>query len=371
MKSGKFLTLIIIFLILTGLFFIPSALAAIGTPHIIYGKVFNSDGIVPGESNLEIYAYIPARPDELLSLSSLGCGYSNSDGMWFETGNCPTPWSINENLRIIVSNTLLQESGVINLVLNSSGNQLFPDLYLESGDNVGPIASNALVDGTSPASIPEGTPNITLTAALDESLSGNNYIQRAEYFVDTDPGIGLGTEMEPSDGLFDASYEEVNVILDSSSWTENSAYTIYVRGQDSAGNWGSTHLVVVSVLTRNIIPANIDVNPKTLNTKSKGKFITAYIELMTPYNVSDIDIATIALKDREVIIDSAFLSPTEIDDYDSDGISDLMVKFDRKTTIDYLISAGKITTSVEFIIEGVLETGEGFKGTSKVEVITP
>jgi len=224
--------------------------------------VFNSDGSVPEESTIQIYAYIPSRPNEILDKSLAGCGYgldSLFNGwLWFEAGNYFTPWSINENLRIIVIDTLLQETGSIDLVLDGSGNQHISDLYLSSGDNVGPIASNAMVDSTSPASIPEGTISVTLTANLDDSMSGNSDIQGAEYFVDTDPGLGSGIPMNPTDGLFDNVKESVTALVDTSSWTEGSTHTIYVRGQDSAGNWGTTHMVVVSITMPVSIKGDLD-----------------------------------------------------------------------------------------------------------------
>ena len=41
------------------------------------------------------------------------------------------------------------------------------------------------------------------------------------------------------------------------------------------------------------IQAVVDINPDTLNPKSEGKWITAYIELPTGHNVSEIDVSSI------------------------------------------------------------------------------
>jgi hypothetical protein len=222
-----------------------------GTPHIIYGKIFNSNGTPPDNNSLETHAYIINRPNEILGKTSSGCGYeidSYFNGwLWFEAGNYITPWAVDETIRIIAINTLLQETGFVDLVLDSSGNQRISDLYLASGDHVGPIASNVMVDDTSHAFIPEGTESITLTAELDDTISGNSNIQVAEYFVDTDPGYGAGTALEPSDGLFDSPYEEVNATVNTSLWTEGSIHILYVRGQDSAGNWGTTYSALVEI----------------------------------------------------------------------------------------------------------------------------
>ncbi len=61
----------------------------------------------------------------------------------------------------------------------------------------------------------------------------------------------------------------------------------------------------------------------------------------------------------------AELKPTEIGDYDHDGIPDLMVKFDRQAVINIL----PIGDSVEIIISGRLTDGTPFEGTDTIRVI--
>jgi len=84
-----------------------------------------------------------------------------------------------------------------------------------------------------------------------------------------------------------------------------------------------------------LVPAVIDIDPDTLNLKSNGNWITAYIEL-SGQDVSEIAIGSIKLTaaGKEFAVDPA--APTAIGDYDSDGISDLMVKFDRAAIVDWL-----------------------------------
>ena len=60
----------------------------------------------------------------------------------------------------------------------------------------------------------------------------------------------------------------------------------------------------------------IDFDPNTLNLRSKGRFITVYIELPEGFDVNQIDIASILLNDSVPALDK----PTEIGDYDKDGI---------------------------------------------------
>jgi hypothetical protein len=233
--------------------FLWNALPAIaGTPHIIYGNVFNPDGTPPVKDNVDSHAYVLERPGEILSKSSVGCGYDIflNGWLWFEAGNYIVPWEANEHLRIIVVDSILENTGVTDLILDSSGKQQISALCLQSGDHVGPIASNALVDGLSYATIFEGTGSVTLTATLDDSICGNINIQSAEYFIDSDPGYGSGTAMDPGDGSFN-SLEGVSTSVNTSTWIRGSTHIIYVRGRDSSGNWGTTHHA--SVVT--VVPA--------------------------------------------------------------------------------------------------------------------
>jgi len=99
------------------------------------------------------------------------------------------------------------------------------------------------------------------------------------------------------------------------------------------------------------IPATIDIDPDTLNLKSKGQWITCYIELPEGYDVNNIDIETILLMQNEGVITLvAESSPTEVGDYDKNGIPDLMVKFNRATLITYLkeqnLTSGQVTLKV-------------------------
>ena len=123
------------------------------------------------------------------------------------------------------------------------------------------------------------------------------------------------------------------------------------------------------------IGATVDIYPETLNLKSNGTWITAYIELPESYDVSDIDVATVFL-DGAIPADS---KRWEIGDYDEDGVSDIMVKFDRQAVIDYIwaklyhmridpSSFPKEGVIVKLIITGSLDT-ETIEGSDTIRVI--
>jgi hypothetical protein len=60
----------------------------------------------------------------------------------------------------------------------------------------------------------------------------------------------------------------------------------------------------------------------------------------------------------------AELKPTSIGDYDSDGLQDLMVKFNRKVLVQ-LVNPGYCTLT----LRGKLTDGTAFQGSDSVKVI--
>lgn len=121
-------------------------------------------------------------------------------------------------------------------------------------------------------------------------------------------------------------------------------------------------------LTVNIgyILATVDFDPDTLNQKSKGKWVTVYIELPEGFDVQYIDITTVELSDVDLSEwITAELKPNNIGDHDGDGIPDLMVKFVREEVIE-LLDHGE---SVIVTISGALNDGTPFIGTDVIRVI--
>ena len=124
-----------------------------------------------------------------------------------------------------------------------------------------------------------------------------------------------------------------------------------------------------------LIRPTIDIDPDTLNLIGNGKWVTAYIELPENYYPDEIDISSIQLEGF-LPVDPA--GPTEIGDYDVDGVPDLMVKFDRAAVQEYL--GGSATTNyddetrhrheVTLWIFGSLFDGTLFAGTDTIWVVS-
>ncbi len=120
-----------------------------------------------------------------------------------------------------------------------------------------------------------------------------------------------------------------------------------------------------------IIPT-VDINPDTLNLRSGGKWIMAYIELSEGYDVNEINVSSVMLNDS---IQAEF-SRIAIGDYDNDTIPDLMVKFDRAKVISYIMANVDITklfeerfTTITLTITGCLKDGTSFRGSKTIRII--
>jgi len=113
------------------------------------------------------------------------------------------------------------------------------------------------------------------------------------------------------------------------------------------------------------IAATVDIHPQALNLKSKGKWITCYIELPEGYNVSDIYVSSILLNST---IPVDIEAPTTIGDYDNDTIPDLMVKFNRTLVIEYVISKGITYGNATLTLTGQLYNSTSFEGSDTIKV---
>ncbi|UCD92618.1 MAG: ThuA domain-containing protein [Methanobacteriota archaeon] len=120
------------------------------------------------------------------------------------------------------------------------------------------------------------------------------------------------------------------------------------------------------------IEADVDCDPDSLNLKSKGNWITCYIELPDGYDPKDIDASTILQNEAlepELDPKYGFVKSEEsyIVDHDNDGILERMVKFDRME-VEEILAVGK---SVELVISGYLEDGTRFEGRDHIRVFEP
>jgi len=112
----------------------------------------------------------------------------------------------------------------------------------------------------------------------------------------------------------------------------------YVEGDEEQEYLFHHHHMHVSMNHIYDILTLVDITPDLLNRKSQGKFITAHIELIAGLDVSEIDLSTVAL-----IVDGRTMVPAlegyaEVSDYNSNGIPDLAVKFERISVTETIAS---------------------------------
>jgi hypothetical protein len=190
-----------------------------------------------------------------------------------------------------------------------------------------------------------------------------------------DPRWWIGLNDLNQEGLWVWSSGEAPVFEDWCNGEPNDCCT-EIEGEenvalmnDHCGGWNDVHesgghYAIIELIELNgDIEAFIDIEPDTVNLKSKGNYITCYIELQEEYNAEDIMIQTVKLKVNGEEL-NAELFPTEFNDYNGNNIIDLMVKFDRESF--YLLVDVPIA---EITVFGDLMVGASFIGTDTVLVI--
>jgi len=119
--------------------------------------------------------------------------------------------------------------------------------------------------------------------------------------------------------------------------------------------------------------AVIDLDSDTLNLRSRGKWITCYIELPEGYDAAEIDGATVRLEDIAAYISKGRwgrgwartgAGQGNIVDHDGDGVLERMVRFDR-AAVQEIVQAPETT----LVVSGQLVDGTPFEGMATIRVI--
>jgi hypothetical protein len=135
----------------------------------------------------------------------------------------------------------------------------------------------------------------------------------------------------------------------------NSPYGAAVAVTDGyAGATRSFQITVYRILA-------VDLDPNTINLKSHAPWVTAYIE-PSGFNPASIVLSSLRLAGSVPAAPKFAI----VGDYDRNGSPDLMVKFSREA-LDPLLTIGVRKLEVT----GSLVTGEQFKGSDEIRVISP
>ena len=115
-------------------------------------------------------------------------------------------------------------------------------------------------------------------------------------------------------------------------------------------------------------PAELDITPNTLNLKSRGKWITAFIEPVFG-SAKDIEIDTVFLEGVVPAVsnpkyDFVTNESEYLVDHDGDGTLERKVKFDRASVQELLTPS-----TAELTVSGSLSDGTAFSGTDTIRAI--
>ena len=132
------------------------------------------------------------------------------------------------------------------------------------------------------ANVPQGMPahiNAIFNDTRFSNVNGTEPIQTvaaAEVYVDVPPWAPGATAlaMTANDGSFNQTIETAGADIDTGGLAQGS-HTLYVRGRDSASNWGSVSAVFVNILpTANQLPSVTITSPSNGTTVNAGTPIT-------------------------------------------------------------------------------------------------
>jgi len=121
------------------------------------------------------------------------------------------------------------------------------------------------------------------------------------------------------------------------------------------------------------VMAGVDIDPDTLNLRSKGQWITAYIQVPEGYNTIDMDATTVLLNGTiSPVLDPKYDFVTDpgeyLVDHNGDGILERMVKFNRTIVSSLMVSSGIWYGHVTLAVIGQLDDGIPFEGSDKIVV---
>jgi len=175
------------------------------------------------------------------------------------------------------------------------------------------------------------------------------------------PVDGGFDETTPLEGFLSSDWD---FLLDGTAGIRISLAPYIIIGGDMIIAPEATIEDAVLVLDAEVISptleATVAIEPKVLNLRSRGSWVTCYIELPAGCDPAGIDIATVTLNDSLY----AETRPGGVGDHDGDGIPDLMAKFSRTKLIEILRNA----SSTEVWVRGEVD-GQIFAGTDTIRVL--
>lgn len=141
-------------------------------------------------------------------------------------------------------------------------------------------------------------------------------------------------------------------------------YTVNLTVTDDEGLTNSSiKIITVSIAvtppSTGSLSCEVRITPRTLNSKSRGQWITCNIELLDGANASEINISSLRIN-GDVKADE---STAKIGDFDDDNKSQLKVKFKRSDVIE-VVGLENIS---DIIVSGKLNDGTSFSSSDTIK----
>jgi len=259
------------------------------------------------------------------------------------------------NLNTVINNNLTSNDYGIELWAPSEENMIIQNVILNHGIGItldGGV-NNVIAENT----IADNDVGIWRREAYSNDIYHNSFVNNSPQVFDIS---WIYTEYAPSVDTWDNGY-----LSGGNYWSDHGTDDVYSGvNQDEPGLDGIVdEPYIIDEHNRDRYPLVHPIIHATVDFKAwnKGKWIPAYIELPEPFSASGIDVSTVKLNDT-----IAIGKPTGIGDYDSDGIPDLMVKFDSAEVRDWLATLDCPVRGgyyhITLTITGKLTDGKRFGG---------
>jgi hypothetical protein len=210
----------------------------------------------------------------------------------------------------------------------------------------------------------DGAGNISvvdLSSAISSALGTNSIYALAYGNGNIFIGASYGKFLQ-----YNTSSGEVTDLSDriASFWGTNAVQAVVYDFNNDVVYLGGSYGRLARYNPVSVIEATVDVDPDTLNRKSRSakNAVTVYIE-MPDHDVALVDLTSVTLNTANGSV-SAQLAPSSVGDHDGDGIADLMVKFNRQDVAG-IVEAGD---AMEVTISGSID-GMTFEGSDVIRVI--
>jgi len=212
---------------------------------------------------------------------------------------------------------------------------------------------------------------IRLDYSCNNKVHHNNFINNTSQVYISESYDNVWDDGYPSGGNYWSDYTGNDMYCgpyQNVTGSDGIGDTPYVIDENNVDHYPLMNPYTVTPPVPSVINATVDTNPHALNLRSRGRWITAYIELPEDYDVSDINVSTILLNDTI----PAEVHPVGIGDYDEDGIPDLMVKFNRAEVISYILANVNMKErfiTITLTVTGRLNDGTPFQGSDTIRIL--